>query len=59
MISSSSDARYGLLGERFVGEFTLNRFYVLHCVAIPLAACVLMAVHFWRVRKDQRYVRPL
>ncbi|MBM4092460.1 MAG: cytochrome B6, partial [Planctomycetes bacterium] len=36
-----------------------NRFYVLHCVAIPLAACVLMAVHFWRVRKDQRYVRPL
>ena len=28
------------------------RFYVLHCVAIPLAAAVLIAIHFWRVRKD-------
>lgn len=52
LITSASDARFGLLGERFVGEATLNRFYVLHCVAIPLAAAVLMAVHFWRVRKD-------
>jgi cytochrome b6 len=41
-----------LLGGRFVGETTLLRFYVLHCVALPLAAAVLIAVHFWRVRKD-------
>ncbi|MFO7901067.1 MAG: cytochrome b N-terminal domain-containing protein [Pirellulaceae bacterium] len=52
MITSVSDARFGLLGERFIGEFALLRFYVLHCVAIPLGASVLMAVHFWRVRKD-------
>jgi quinol-cytochrome oxidoreductase complex cytochrome b subunit len=40
------------LGGRFVSGDTLLRFYVLHCVAIPLAAAVLIAVHFWRVRKD-------
>src|SRR6201998_3303458 len=33
MITNGSDARYGLLGARFVGEETLNRFYVLHCIA--------------------------
>ena len=37
---------------RFVGEETLNRFYVLHCIAIPLATALLLAIHFWRVRKD-------
>jgi quinol-cytochrome oxidoreductase complex cytochrome b subunit len=25
---------------------------VLHCVALPLMAVLLMAVHFWRIRKD-------
>src|SRR4051812_16886342 len=52
LIHSGSDARFLLLGGRFVGETTLLRFYVLHCVAIPLAAALLIAVHFWRVRKD-------
>src|ERR1700688_1299700 len=52
LIHSGSDARYLLLGGRFVGENTLLRFYVLHCVALPLAAALLIAVHFWRVRKD-------
>ena len=41
-----------LLGGRFVSGETLLRFYVLHCVAIPLAVALLIAVHFWRVRKD-------
>jgi quinol-cytochrome oxidoreductase complex cytochrome b subunit len=48
----AGDARVLLLGARSVGEETLNRFYVLHCVGLPLATIVLMAVHFWRVRKD-------
>lgn len=52
MVNSSSDARFALLGARSVGEETLNRFYVLHCVGLPLVASFLMAVHFWRVRKD-------
>jgi quinol-cytochrome oxidoreductase complex cytochrome b subunit len=52
LIHSGSDARFILLGGRAVGGETLLRFYVLHCVALPLAAAVLIAVHFWRVRKD-------
>jgi cytochrome b6 len=52
LITSGSDARYFLLGAKHVSEETLNRFYVWHCVGIPLAAALLMAVHFWRVRKD-------
>ena len=31
---------------------TLIRFYTLHVIGLPLAAAVLMAVHFWRIRKD-------
>ncbi|MDZ7815539.1 MAG: cytochrome b N-terminal domain-containing protein [Planctomycetota bacterium] len=38
-------------GERF-GADTLLRFYVLHCCILPLAMILLMALHFWRVRKD-------
>jgi len=52
LITSGSDARFALLGARSIGEETLNRFYILHCVAIPLVAAALVALHFWRVRKD-------
>jgi quinol-cytochrome oxidoreductase complex cytochrome b subunit len=52
LIHSGSDARFLLLGGRLVGGETLLRFYVLHCVALPLVVAVLIAVHFWRVRKD-------
>lgn len=41
-----------LLGGHIVGEYALIRFYVLHCFVVPIAAMVLMGVHFWRVRKD-------
>lgn len=41
-----------LLGGNIVGENALVRFYVLHCFIIPVAAVVLMGIHFWRVRKD-------
>ncbi len=36
LITNASDARFILLGGRFVGEATLNRFYILLCVEIPL-----------------------
>ena len=48
----AGDAGTVLLGGRWVGEDTLNRFYVLHCVGLPLVTVFLMGVHFWRVRKD-------
>ena len=59
MITSGSDARFFLLGAPRVAEETLNRFYVLHCVALPLVAVFLMGVHFWRVRKDGGISGPL
>lgn len=46
------DLRFLLLGAPRVGGETLLRFYVWHCVGLPLAAAALMAWHFWRVRKD-------
>ena len=59
LIHSGSDAKYALLGGRFVGEGALLRFYVLHCIFIPLAAAALMALHFWRVRKDGGISTPM
>ena len=59
LVNSGNDARFVLLGSRVVGENTLLRFYVLHCVGLPLAAAVLMAVHFWRVRKDGGISGPM
>ena len=58
-ISSLNDARFLLLGDMKVGSNALLRFYVLHCVGLPLVAIVLMMVHFWRTRKDGGISRPL
>ncbi len=44
--------RFLLLGGDLVNANALLRFYVLHCVVLPLAAVLLIAVHFWRIRKD-------
>jgi quinol-cytochrome oxidoreductase complex cytochrome b subunit len=44
--------RFLLLGGNIVGENALLRFYVLHCVVLPLALTLGVAVHLWRVRKD-------
>jgi len=44
--------RFLLLGGNLVGENALLRFYVLHCVILPLLAVAFIAVHFWRVQKD-------
>src|SRR5579872_2702972 len=59
LIHAGDDARFGLIGGRSIGAATLLRFYVLHCVAIPLVAGFLMAIHFWRVRKDGGISGPL
>ncbi len=44
--------RFLLLGGHFVNANALLRFYVLHCVILPLSAVLFLAVHFWRIRKD-------
>jgi len=55
----TSDVRFGLLAGRFVGAPAILRFYVLHCVGFPLIAAFLIAIHFWRVRKDGGISGPL
>jgi len=59
LVNNASDARFALLGGRFVGEGALLRFYVLHCVGLPLVAGFLMAIHFWRIRRDGGISGPL
>ncbi|MFZ0480840.1 MAG: cytochrome b N-terminal domain-containing protein [Terriglobales bacterium] len=44
--------RFLMLGGHFVNANALLRFYVLHCMILPMAALLLIAVHFWRIRKD-------
>ena len=44
--------RFLLLGGNIVGDNALIRFYVLHCVLLPLGLAAGVAVHLWRVRKD-------
>src|SRR6267143_1697636 len=46
------DARAFLFGGGEIGPHTLLRFYILHCIFIPLVASLFMAVHFWRIRRD-------
>ena len=48
-----------LLGSEDVGEEALIRFYLFHVMILPLVVVALMAVHFWRVRKDGGLARPL
>src|SRR5438477_2021000 len=59
MIHAGSDARFFLLAGTFVGENALLRFYVLHCVFIPVIVTLLIAIHFWRIRKDGGISGPL
>ncbi len=47
-----------LLGSDEVGEEALIRFYLLHVMILPIALLMLLAVHFWRIRKDGGLARP-
>ena len=47
-----SQVRTLLLGGNEVSASTLLRFYVLHIYFIPALMTLLIAIHIWRVRKD-------
>ncbi len=53
------ELRYLLLGGHEIGQAALLRFYVLHCLILPLAMAGLVALHFWRVRKDGGLSAPV
>jgi cytochrome b6 len=50
--NAGNDVRFFLIGGTVVGQNALLRFYVLHCVALPVMITLGMVVHFWRIRKD-------
>jgi len=51
-MKADNDITFALLGGTVVGQSALLRFYVLHCLALPLVTALFIAVHFWRIRKD-------
>ena len=53
-----NDVKFLLLGDTSVGQEALLRFYVLHVAVLPILVTLLIAVHFWRVRKDGGLSRP-
>lgn len=59
LITRQSDLRYFLLGSSQIDDVALNRFYVWHCIGLPILMTFLCALHFWRVRKDGRISGPL
>jgi quinol-cytochrome oxidoreductase complex cytochrome b subunit len=58
-INEYNDMQYLLLGDNRVWGNALLRFYVLHCVLLPVACTLFMVIHFWRIRKDGGISRPL
>ena len=50
--------KFLLLGDTNVGQEALLRFYVLHVVVLPMVMTLLIAIHFWRIRKDGGLSRP-
>jgi len=47
-----------LLGDTDVGSEALIRFYVLHVAVLPAIMGLLVAVHFFRIRKDGGLAKP-
>lgn len=59
LVTRGSDLRAVILGGEEIDATSLNRFYIWHCVALPLAMAFLCGLHFWRVRKDGGISGPL
>lgn len=59
ILPETSDICFYLRGSVDISQNTLLRFYVLHCIGLPLIAVGLMGIHFWRVRKDGGISGPL
>jgi quinol-cytochrome oxidoreductase complex cytochrome b subunit len=53
-----SQMKFLLLGDTTVGQEALLRFYVLHVAVLPAVLTLLIAIHFWRIRKDGGLSRP-
>ena len=59
LIHAGDDARFALLGGRSSARARCCGFTCSTASGLPLVIAVLMAVHFWRVRKDGGISGPL
>ncbi len=55
---AGKEIKFLLLGDSTVGQEALLRFYVLHVAVLPAILSLLVAIHFWRIRKDGGLSRP-
>ena len=53
-----TDIQFLLMGGTSVGQEALLRFYVLHVAVLPAILTLMIAIHFWRIRKDGGLSRP-
>ena len=53
------DIQFLLMGGTSVGQEALLRFYVLHVAVLPAILTLMIAIHFWRIRKDGGISGPL
>ena len=47
-----------LIGSDTLGDESLIRFNMLHCMFLPLLISIGIGAHFWRIRKDGGMSRP-
>ena len=47
-----------LLGSDQIGNDALVRFYVLHCILLPLLLTIFIGIHIWFIRKNRGLARP-
>jgi quinol-cytochrome oxidoreductase complex cytochrome b subunit len=59
VLGPEEDLSFLLLGDTEVGQNALLRFYVWHCIGLPILLAIFMSIHFWRVRKDGGISHPL
>jgi quinol-cytochrome oxidoreductase complex cytochrome b subunit len=52
------EIQFLLMGGNSVGQEALLRFYVLHVAVLPAVISLVIAIHFWRIRKDGGLSRP-
>ncbi len=58
-VNAVYDARALIFGGGEIGAHTLLRFYILHCIFIPMVTTIFLIVHFWRIRRDGLSGPPL
>jgi len=54
----SAMLKHLLLGADQIGNEALVRFYVWHCLFLPMLMLVFIAIHLWRIRKKGGLARP-